>query len=258
MKYCTYITIYRGNKLPPFYVGSTCLQKIESGYRGSVSSKAYSQIWKQELRDNPQLFVTKIIRIYASRTEALEKEALLQKKLNVVKHPLYVNKSVARKNGFFGMSSFGPDHHRTGVKHTESTKALMSKTRAERMTPEKLEKKRLRMRLIGQGKLGGMAPCPESHKARLSQLKKGVPLSAQHIQNISAGVTAALARPDVHAKLGKHMLGKKISSQALFNRCQRCTVDGIKIYESRKALLADLGSGKNGWRHPTFRYLKKE
>ena len=30
--YCVYLTIYTGNKLPPFYIGSTSLKKINKGY----------------------------------------------------------------------------------------------------------------------------------------------------------------------------------------------------------------------------------
>ncbi len=36
-----------------------------------------------------------------------------------------------------------------------------------------------------------------------------------------------------------------------------CTIDGI-IYSSQKALIAELGSGKNGARHAAFRYLTPE
>ena len=37
---------------------------------------------------------------------------------------------------------------------------------------------------------------------------------------------------------------------------KQCTVDEIKIYPSRNALVADLGRGKNGARSPSFRYLE--
>lgn len=44
--YCTYVTFYSGNKLPPFYIGSTSVDKIEKGYRGSVKSKRWKQIYE--------------------------------------------------------------------------------------------------------------------------------------------------------------------------------------------------------------------
>ena len=59
--YCTYLTIYKGNKLPPFYIGSTSVDKINTGYHGTVSSKKYKDIYKQELITNPQIFKTKIL-----------------------------------------------------------------------------------------------------------------------------------------------------------------------------------------------------
>lgn len=34
MIYCTYITFYRGSKLPPFYIGHSTIKKVEKGYRG--------------------------------------------------------------------------------------------------------------------------------------------------------------------------------------------------------------------------------
>lgn len=34
-----------------------------------------------------------------------------------------------------------------------------------------------------------------------------------------------------------------------------CTVDGITIFQSRKELVRALGQGKNGFHHPSFRYL---
>jgi hypothetical protein len=80
--YCTYLTVYKGNKLPPFYIGSTSVVKINNGYRGSVKSKKYKEIWKSELKNNPNLFTTKIVTIHDSRQEALDKEDLLHKKLN--------------------------------------------------------------------------------------------------------------------------------------------------------------------------------
>lgn len=100
--YCTYLTIYDGKKLPHFYIGSSSITKIENGYHGSVSSIKYGDIWKQELKENPELFKTHIISTHESRQEALDHERFLQESLNVVKSPDYINVSLAAKNGFFG------------------------------------------------------------------------------------------------------------------------------------------------------------
>ncbi len=103
LAYCVYLTIYYGNKMPMFYIGSSSIKKVNNGYRGSVSSKVYIKIWKSELKNNPQLFKTKIISRHSSREEATGKECALHKKLNVVKSCLHINRSIATKNGFFGM-----------------------------------------------------------------------------------------------------------------------------------------------------------
>ena len=102
--YCTYITFYRGNKLPPFYIGSTSVEKVNNGYRGSVLSKQYKDIWKHELKTSPHLFVTRILSTHNDRKSATSKEEYLQRKLNVVRSTMYINKSLATPNGMFGMN----------------------------------------------------------------------------------------------------------------------------------------------------------
>lgn len=45
--YCTYLTVYKGNKLPPFYIGYTSVDNIlNKSYRGSPESKKYKSVWK--------------------------------------------------------------------------------------------------------------------------------------------------------------------------------------------------------------------
>lgn len=94
MKYCTYLTTYRGNKLPPFYIGSTSIERINNGYRGSVESKSYKQIWIDEIKNNPHLFRTIILTSHNTRKEATEKEFQFQLKLLVHRNSLYINKSI--------------------------------------------------------------------------------------------------------------------------------------------------------------------
>jgi len=80
-----------GNKLPPFYIGYTSESKIYAGYHGTVSSKKYESIWKSEIKNNSHLFKTVIISKTSNKEKALEREEYFQKKLNVVKNPLYIN-----------------------------------------------------------------------------------------------------------------------------------------------------------------------
>lgn len=113
-QYCVYLTTYHGNKLPMFYIGSTTVAKIKTGYRGSVRSKKYREVWEHEIKTNPHLFRTKIVCTFADRTEATKKECDLQIALKVVKTPMYVNMAYATKNGFFGAPIKGEAHPHFG------------------------------------------------------------------------------------------------------------------------------------------------
>jgi hypothetical protein len=92
--YCVYITFYKGNKLPPFYIGYVKTEKIQNGYRGSVSSKKYKDIWNLELENNFCLFSTKILKKFKTKEQAQLFEAHIQRLLKVHKNSLYINMSI--------------------------------------------------------------------------------------------------------------------------------------------------------------------
>lgn len=112
--YCTYITFYSGNKLPPFYIGSTSVDKIEKGYKGSVKSKRWKHVYESEIKTNPHLFTADIIQTFIDRQSALDHELELQKSNDVVKSQWFFNESFAMVNGFFGRRVYGKDHFLTG------------------------------------------------------------------------------------------------------------------------------------------------
>ena len=91
--------------MPKYYIGSTSVDKINNGYRGSVASIAYRDIWESE---PSHLFNTKIVKTFEDRIEALSYELELQKELNVVDDPDYINMSYAQPEGFFGRDVTGP------------------------------------------------------------------------------------------------------------------------------------------------------
>lgn len=93
--YCTYLTTYSGDKLPPLYIGSTSVQKIQEGYHGSVNSKKYRDIWLSELSENPHLFETQILTTHSTREEAFDEEIRYQIEHDVVNSDLYINMAVA-------------------------------------------------------------------------------------------------------------------------------------------------------------------
>lgn len=117
--YCTYLTIYRGNKLPPFYIGSSTIEKINNGYHGSVKSKTYKAIWETELKYNLSKFKTIIISTHLTRIEALTKENSLQVKLQAHKNSMYINKATA--HGEFGILTNGFNQQ-----HKQDTKNKIS------------------------------------------------------------------------------------------------------------------------------------
>jgi hypothetical protein len=96
--------------MPMFYIGSASMKRIENGYHGSISSKLYSAVYKEELLSNPHLFKTKIISTHSTDKEAKQKELFLQQKLNVVKSSMYINMSFATVNGFFGKDVSGENN----------------------------------------------------------------------------------------------------------------------------------------------------
>lgn len=122
MKYCVYLTIYSGDKMPPFYIGSTSVNKINKGYCGSVSSKQYKIIFKNEYSINRHKFKTIILSYHSTRKEATQKEYEIQYKRKVVSSPLYINKSLAKPNGFFGMDVSGKNNPNYGNKWTDEQK----------------------------------------------------------------------------------------------------------------------------------------
>ena len=89
--YCIYVTFYRGNKLPPFYVGSTTVERIKNGYRGSVATTQYKLLWKKEQKENPHLFKTVILKTFKTRQWAYVYESKMLRKLKVYSNVLYIN-----------------------------------------------------------------------------------------------------------------------------------------------------------------------
>ncbi len=109
--YVTYLTTYKGNMLPMFYIGSTSLKKITSGkYFGSPRSKKWKDKFYRELKSHPHLFSVEILSYHTTHIEAIEREFQLQIERDAVNSEDYMNEAYASK-------SF---NH--GKPHTEETK----------------------------------------------------------------------------------------------------------------------------------------
>lgn len=160
--YCTYITVYSGSKLPPFYIGSSSVSRIENGYRGTVSSKIYKTIWINELKENPHLFKTKILSHHPTRKEALDKELYFQKVLSVVTSTMYINMAYATVDGFFGMNQ-------KGLPKSESMrKKLLGNKNAEGNHKNKTEEHKMKIKNALTGKIRSA-----EHSSSISKAKKG-------------------------------------------------------------------------------------
>lgn len=125
LKYCTYITFYRGNKLPPFYIGSSSMEKIENGYRGSVVSKRYQLTWRSEIRNSPHLFKTVVISRHSTRKEATAKETKILRILKAHINPLYINMNIS---GYYFTPLKGKDNPAYGTKRPDLTRNNQDRT----------------------------------------------------------------------------------------------------------------------------------
>lgn len=124
--------------MPPFYIGSTSVENIIRGYRGSVNSKKYGKIWRSELSKNPHLFKTQIISYSETRKDALLKERKFHQHLRVNVSPLYVNQNLASPDGICGVSMKGKDNPMYGKSRPDlSAQNAERKGKSVIMTPKR-------------------------------------------------------------------------------------------------------------------------
>lgn len=116
--FCVYLTRYAGNQIPKWYMGSSSTKRVENGYRGSVCSKKWKHLWKTELKQNPDLFKTRIISRHNTRKEALEQELFLQKRFDAVRSPKWINEGYAQVNGYMGRDVSGGNNPGYGKNNT--------------------------------------------------------------------------------------------------------------------------------------------
>jgi hypothetical protein len=204
--YCTYLTVYTGNKLPPFYIGSTSIDNINKGYRGSVSSKNYKSIWKQELSDHPDLFKTIILTRHETREEALEREVVFHEAFSVARNPMYIN--MAHANGkFFTSGPLAPEHKakigaaHAGQKRSPETKAKIGAgNTGKKQSPETIAK-------ISAAKTG-KKHTPET-KAKQSAAHAGKKMSPEAIAKTAAANIGKIRTPEQNARNSAARIGKK-------------------------------------------------
>lgn len=269
--FCVYLISYKGNKLPPFYIGSTSVKKIQDGYKGSVKSKAYAKMWKAEVAANPHLFKAMVVSLHKTRKEATVKEHTLQTKMGVVKSPLYVNMAVASKDGFFGMDVSGELNPNFGKKASVETKAKMLANRqltdAGRQKRAEVLRKIIQKRMATPGvreelsrKMSGAnnpqyGKTGEAHphfghkhtddtKKRMSEALKGKKKTAEHVKHASTAYKVQRETDmSVFSGYGLTSFSKAIgrgASSFLYTLTSQKFMEGYRILENLGMATDDL------------------
>jgi hypothetical protein len=168
-EHCVYLTVYSGDILPPFYIGSSYVESVLSGYHGTVKSKKYRTIWREEIRSKPHLFQTIIISRHETQQDAREQEYQLQKFFDVVRNPLFIN--LAYANLKFGAS--GKDHYLFNKELPAATKAKISLAKKGKKMPDyAVEAMRIRNSGSGNSMFGKQHSDESNEKNRNSHLGK--------------------------------------------------------------------------------------
>lgn len=98
MSYSTFITIYSGNKLPPFFIGYCKTDQIYSGFHGCPTDDTD---WQLELQKNNSLFKTKIIKSFDTEKQAINYTNRLLIYFKCGNNPMLANKYISWFARFF-------------------------------------------------------------------------------------------------------------------------------------------------------------
>lgn len=208
--FCVYVTCYRGEKLPPYYIGHSSCLKIKQGYHGSVLSKRYKHIWCDELKNNPDLFVSYILSKHQTRLEAEKREGYVQQMLNVVESDLFVNQCFAGKAFFLGS------------KHTIETKAkIRAKASLYRHSEETKAKISKKQKGIPRQKASNET------KMKMSKTRKGKKQTPEFVEKRIAplrGKKKGTLSPEIRLKISMALTGRKAPEA----ECARLTLAQLK------------------------------
>lgn len=184
--YCVYITFYKGNKLPPYYIGHTNIDKINKGYCGSVKSKKYKNVWNQELINSKHLFVVKILKHFENKNDALFYEEYLQRKYAVHKNPMYINMAITNKkfvctDHSYASKRMKKDNPNKNGMSEEHKRKISEANKGKKMNKEAIEKMR-------QTKIGKKQSKEHTEKVRKALLgRKFTPEWIEKIKQAKTG-----------------------------------------------------------------------
>lgn len=233
--HCVYLTLYSGSLLPPFYIGSSTVEKVEAGYRGSVSSRKYAKIWKQELSVNPHLFKTKIISTHATSREALAKERAIHQAQNVVSSPLHINMVVAGEKFDFSGRKHDPvsiQKMKSRVMTAEHKAKIAAAAVGRKQTPETIAKrvaKNIGQKRSEETKIKmGLWERPRTPQSAESNAKRSASCTGYKHTSETRAKIAAAAQKQIRPKQSKETIVKRVAS--------------MKLTAARKAALATAAS----------------
>lgn len=179
-KYVVYLTHYKGNLLPPYYIGSTTENKILNGkYFGSVKSKKWGNNFYSELKNNKELFKVEILSYHNSRKEALEEELKQQIINDVVISKDYFNESFAKVDGYFGHDMSGKNHPQYGKKMSDEIKEKISKKRLGYKFSEKAKNKMSESKIGNRNSFFGKKHSEETKKKNSEKMKRNYELLSE-------------------------------------------------------------------------------
>lgn len=206
--------------MPPFYIGSTSVSKIQKGYKGSAMSKEYKDIWNLELRNNPHLFHTEVVSLHKTRKGAFDAEAAYQREEDVVRSELYINAAIAnRRFNMFGKK----DSKETKLKKSKAQKGRISAMKGKKHSEETKAK-------ISAWNIGKTVVISEEHKKKISKTLTGRTRSEETKKKIAAASKGRKHTEESKKKMSLLSKGKPKSKE----HCLKLSIARQKYCEERR------------------------
>lgn len=238
-----YKTTYHGDKIPRYYIGSTSLAKIESGYKGSVVSKKWRDVFKEEIKNNPDLFDVEVLTFHETREGALLKELELHLEYDVVKSPEFFNESTATPKGMFGRDVSGKNNPMFGRKHSDSSRNIMREKRGNeaRYIPEHKHKEIIKKTHSGKH-------VSDETRKKLSESLRGREVSdetrkklSESLKDKNTGHKRGPMLEETKKKISEANKGREISNETRkkISESNKGKTKGIHRKAARKGPLSD-------------------
>ncbi|QIW87737.1 homing endonuclease [Agrobacterium phage OLIVR5] len=200
MKSVTYVIICKEEGMPPFYVGHTSFRRFtEENYHGSPKSRKWKKKWNELVKDKPESFKRKILKVFETKDEAIEHEIEILSHFNAHKSDLFVNMTIG-----------GNKFYRTGPLTKEAKEKMSRSTKGIKKKPETVE----RMSAAQKGKKKS-----EEHRKKLSLALKGKSLEQTHRNKISESLKGRVMTEEHKRRLSearkRTIAAKKLLAQSL-------------------------------------------